>query len=210
MKSVFFCLSLAVWPALGGELNVPPAPVALYTEFQEQPPGAVLEALENEVADILAPAGMHLEWRSLAKVRGDEVSAELAVVKFKGRCDATALSLHNPEPGALGWTHISDGVILPFSDVDCGRIREFLRNGLMRLPARVRQQALGRAVGRVLAHELYHIFTKTTHHSAAGVAKSAYSVGDLLSEDFKLQELDSQALRASQEHAVPDSVVITR
>ena len=206
MKLLWFCLWLAVWPALGGELNIPPAPVALYTEFQQPPPKAVLDALEDEVQNIMAPAGFQLDWRSLAGVKGNEVTAELAVVKFKGRCDVANLSPHAAQPGALGWTHVSDGVVLPFSDVDCGRIRAFLQLGLLGVPSKIREEVFGRAVGRVLAHELYHIFAKTTHHGVDGIAKPAYSVRDLLSDDFIFEERESNELRSSQPRPATDVV----
>ena len=40
MKSLFLCLSLAVWPALSGTVTVPTvpaAPIALYVDFQQTP-----------------------------------------------------------------------------------------------------------------------------------------------------------------------------
>ena len=195
MRLFWVCLWPAVLPALGGEAKVPPAPVALYAEFQQPPPRAVLSALQDELAIIMGPVGYRFEWRSLAAVRGNEVSAELAVVKFKGRCDVANLDTHAPMPGALGWTHVSDGVVLPFSDVDCGRIRAFIQMGLLGFPAKAREEVFGRAVGRVLAHELYHIFAKTAHHGTNGVAKASYSVHDLLSDDFAFEEQESTALR---------------
>jgi len=187
---------------MGGEVKVPPAPVALYIEFQQAPPEAVLTALRNEVESIMAPSGFRFQWRSLASVQGNEVSAELAVVKFKGKCDTYNLEMHRGQPGPLGWTHVSDGIILPFSDVDCGRIRSFIQMGLLKLPSKVRETMFGRAVGRVLAHELYHVFAKTAHHGAAGVGKPAYSVKDLLGDDFTFDEEQFNSLRENQPHAI--------
>ncbi len=72
--------------------------------------------------------------------------------------------------------------ILPFSEVDCDGLRVFLQRGLLGLRAQDRALAYGRAVGRVLAHELYHIFADTKHHGSCGIAKEAFSSQDLLSE----------------------------
>ena len=44
------------------------------------------------------------------------------------------------------------------------------------------EQVYGRALGRVLAHELYHIFARTCHHGQEGVAKTALSGKALISE----------------------------
>ena len=195
------CTILPLWC---GEHEAP-APIALYFEFQNEPSAAVRQALEQEVEAIMAPMGSEIEWRSLKEVTGGEVSTQLAVVKFLGRCDASGLSTpHAVKAGALGWTHVSDGLILPFSDVDCDGIRQFLQIGLLGVDSKERAEAYGRALGRVLAHELYHIFANTTHHGSNGVGKAVYSVRDLLSRDFRFEEHESDMLRANRPHAVID------
>jgi hypothetical protein len=93
-------------------------------------------------------------------------------------------------------------VILPFSDVDCDRIRAFIRRGLLSLPEGDREAIFGRAMGRVLAHELYHVFAKTGRHGSRGIGKAAYSVQELLSPNFRFQERESRALRSVE--APPD------
>jgi hypothetical protein len=196
IKFAFVGLMSAALPAFSAE-RLAPLPVSLYTSFQQSSPTAVLFAIEDEVDTIMAPLGMHFEWRSLTAARGNEVSAELAVISFKGRCDVAGLMARTAQPGALGWTHVSDGVILPFSDVDCDRIRVFLQRELLFLRAETREEVFGRAVGRVLAHELYHIFAQTAHHASDGVAKSAYTVQELLSDGFHFDEHEAVTLRGS-------------
>ena len=101
-------------------------------------------------------------------------------------------------PGALGWTHVSDGTILPFSDIECDRIRGFIQKDLLAVRPEEREDAYGRAVARVVAHELYHIFANTSHHGSCGVGKSAYTVQELLSDDFQFEAKESMALRNSK------------
>src|SRR5689334_16848966 len=107
-------------PAFGEETGhvLAVAPISLYTNFQQEPPGEVADALHDELAAIMNPIGLRFEWRTLA-TSGNEVSVELAVITFKGRCDVENLQPRSFSPGALGWTHVSDGAILPFSDIDC-------------------------------------------------------------------------------------------
>jgi hypothetical protein len=172
----------------------------LYTQFQPQPPAAVLESLEGEVASIMAPMGLNFEWRSLGAAKGNQVSVELAVINFKGRCDVGGLFPRHANPGPLGWTHISDGVILPFADVDCEAVRGFLQRQLLEMRPGERARTFGRALGRVLAHELYHIFANTTRHGSDGVGREFYSVQDLLSAAFQFEARESLALRNSKAH----------
>jgi hypothetical protein len=120
---------------------------------------------------------------------------ELAVISFKGRCDTAGLVRRAATPGPLGWTHISDGSILPFSDVDCNGVRALLQSDLLSLPATGRDAAFGRALARVLAHELYHIFADTTHHGSCGIGKEAYTARDLLAGSFRFENRESKALR---------------
>jgi hypothetical protein len=45
----------------------------------------------------------------------------------------------------------------------------------------------GRAMGRLLAHELYHVIVKTRAHDSAGVAKPCFSVEDLLGNGLEFE-----------------------
>ncbi len=213
MTRIICCLVLAALPMPGqtSERTIPD--IALYYDFQHQPPEAVQEALEQETTTILEPMGETIEWRPLAKVRPGDVAVDLAVLSFKGSCDLSVPAPKESESRTLGLTHISDGVILPFSDIDCDRIRGFLDRELHSVPAEEREQRFGRAVGRVVAHELYHIFANTTHHASSGVARSTFTARELTSESFRLDEAaklvrkpssPSQSTSANSEAPIPD------
>ena len=191
-------LTLGVFPGLSENRQTQVAPISLYAQFQQKPSDTVLLALQEEVQSIMEPAGLRFEWRSLAANRGNEISVELAVLTFRGRCDVGGLMPHQVNPGALGWTHVSDGAILPFSEVDCDRIRGFIQRDLLGVRSEHREEAFGRALGRVVAHELYHIFANTAQHGSCGVGKAAFTVQELLSDDFQLQAHESEALRTSR------------
>ncbi len=197
MKLVLFCLLAGVFPGWSETRGATFAPITLYTQFEQAAPGGVLKALQDEVASIMAPIGIRFEWRDLGKTGGHEVSAELAVVTFKGRCDAAGLLTRSKFEGALGWTHVSDGQILPFTDVSCDRVREFVQTGLLAFRVEDREVKYGRALGRVLAHELYHIFANTLRHGS-GVAKESYSVQDLLADDFQFEAKETRMLQTSR------------
>ena len=197
MKLWLFCLMLGVLPSFGKDRPQEAVPITLYTKFEQASSPEVITAMREEVAAIMEPIGISFNWRNLSDATGSEVSVELAVITFKGACTTAVLSPHpSGNPGALGWTHVSDGVILPFSEVDCDRIRMFLKKELLAREPAVRNNLFGRAVGRVLAHELYHIFANTGHHGSCGVGKGAYSVQELLSDDFRFEDRESELLRA--------------
>lgn len=196
MKALMVVLALGALPAFGGS---PLAPIRLYVQFQHQPSDLVLDTIQEELANIMEPAGMGFDWRSLAASMGNEVSVELAVIHFKGTCAANDLTPIDGFPGPLGWTHMSDGEILPFADINCDGVRLFIQRELLRQPEGLREAAYGRAVARVLAHELYHIFAKTTKHASSGVGKPAYSAQDLVSAKFLFGNKECDRLRAHEE-----------
>jgi hypothetical protein len=190
------CLVLAALPATGDERLVE-LPAVLYTTFKNPIPVTVRHALEDEVDAIMEPLGRNFVWRAISGVNGREVSSELAVLTFKGSCHVEGLVLKEVHPGALGWTHVSDGAILPFAEVDCDRVRLFVQKELLYRKPADREEIFGRAIARVIAHELYHIFANTNHHSHNGIGKAAFSVQELLCDDFVFEEAQCDALRSS-------------
>jgi hypothetical protein len=97
---------------------------------------------------------------------------------------------------------VSDGVILPFADVDCWAVRSFIQKELFEMRTADRAQAFGRALGRVVAHELYHIFANTPRHGSKGVGQAFFSARDLLADDFQFEARESLALINGKAHAV--------
>jgi hypothetical protein len=82
---------------------------------------------------------------------------------------------------------VIDGSVEPFSHIYCAALNGLLAPALSRSPAAFRSYLYGRALGRILAHELYHVIVKTRDHDSAGVAKPCFSVEDLLSSGFEFE-----------------------
>jgi hypothetical protein len=199
MKALFLCLVLAAPPAFGEHQEASPArAIVLYAQFQPEPPPAVFDALRDAVNTIMASMACVFARRSVSAARSGTISVELAVIMFSGKCDVVSPTRHSSNPGPLGWTHISDGVILPFAKVDCQGMRGFIQKQLFTRSAEDREGAYGRALGRVLALELYHIFANTTSHGSCGVGKSNYTVQELLSPEFQFAARESLALKSSR------------
>jgi len=198
MMRLLGCLALASLSALTASGQSITAPVTIYVDFQQEAPQSVVEALRTEVESIMAPAGFRFQWWPLSDFKSERVSAAVVVAHFEARCDLGGLIMRANHPGSLGWTEISDGTILPFTHVDCARVRTFLQTALLGYHPRDRELLYGRALGRVLAHELYHVFAVTPEHADRGVAKEDYSVKDLLASEFHLHEKQAAALRASR------------
>jgi hypothetical protein len=57
---------------------------------------------------------------------------------------------------------------------------------------------LGRALGRVLAHEVVHILSKSGTHGHAGVAKTALSGSQLIAPELRLGPEDLERIHSHQ------------
>jgi hypothetical protein len=186
-------LGLGVLPAFGVGWPAPSFPITLYTDFQQGPPVAVMDAMRNELDEIMVPAGLRFDWISLAEA-GRHVTPELAVIHFKGECDTQGLRPEWGYPGALGWTSVSDGQIQPFIDIDCEGVRLLLERDLIGTPEPRRDPAFGRAIARILAHELYHFLANTRKHTGTGIAKAVFTPEDLLAQTLRFGEKEYAAL----------------
>ena len=56
----WFGFALAALPLSGAQNGTELAPIALYTQFAEQPPAAVREAMQDEARSIMAPMGLNV------------------------------------------------------------------------------------------------------------------------------------------------------
>lgn len=182
---------------------LPSAPVTVLFQFEQGHSAASLQAMERELTTLFKTTGYHFEFKNMNEVTPAESFDDLVVVKMKGSCSmADSIPLIYDERGALAFTHSSDGQVLPFSEVECDKVRNSVQRVLTGGEQARSEQLLGRALGRVLAHELYHIFAKTCHHGDEGVAKTALSGRQLVSGHLVFA---ASQLHELAQHRHPDS-----
>jgi hypothetical protein len=148
-----------------------------------------VEEMEHEVENILRGAGRAIEWRSWEQATQGAFD-ELAVIRFNGNCGVPAWPHDSTADGPLGFTHISDGAVLPFSEIACEKIAGSVGPAILRMEPAQAETVFGRAVGRVVAHELIHMISGSLIHSHEGIARSAFSPSDLTSERLDLSPTD--------------------
>lgn len=144
-------------------------------------------AMHAELQRLLTPAGIGVAWKTLADRQIAEVFDLVAVVSFDGSCSPAG-----PVPPisavSLADTSISDGRVLPFFHVDCTRL-------IQMLGSQIEAAAFGRALARVMAHELYHIVGRTAEHQDTGVAKAVFSINDLKNPHFEFDAWSLERMR---------------
>jgi hypothetical protein len=162
--------------------------------------------MQKETESLMRTAGYSVEWRDAKARRSNEDAANLVFVDLNGVCAVPM----NPIPGApdpddnqpsLASTAVEDGMVLPFSRIDCVALTRALSAMFAHEPPSRRTYLYGRAMGRLLAHELYHVLAQTRDHAAAGIGKPCFTSVDLVTDRF---EFESVAL-ARLGHAITES-----
>src|SRR5438552_10928750 len=159
--------------------------------------GESRQVMQAELQKLLAPAGLEIVWKDSAEREPGEDFELIAVSSFDGSCSPSEVVLASITT-SLADTSISKGRVLPFFRVDCTRVIQMLG----RSPD---AQVLGRALARVIAHELYHIVAGTTDHHEMGVAKAAFSARDLTDARFEFDNASISHMRPSAVAGVSDS-----
>jgi hypothetical protein len=180
-------------PALWGAGASPDITVIL--EFDGPRNGRSIQIMERETEAILKGSGLHLDWK-LREEAAEKSFPDLVVLRFKGNCVLRGAASVPEAFGTLAFTYKTDGVIQPFSEISCGKIGAFLLSegsSAYKDPERV----MGVALGRVVAHELVHMFLGSENHAKDGVFKPSLTLQQLVSEDLQLDEGDLDRLRAA-------------
>ena len=95
-----------------------------------------------------------------------------------------------------------DGEVLPFGEVDCTRVVSSVRHAIISERFAWPDYLLGRALGRVLAHELVHMLTRSVYHGSHGVTQVSLSGRQLIGAPLRLEKDDilrlQERLRAAR------------
>ena len=162
-----------------------------------------LKEMRRETARLIAPADLSLAWLAKGTPGLGDSFEQLVVVRFQGTCT----SILEDEPlrprplGSLANTAVSNGKVLPFVEVDCDRTRRLIASAVSPLPGSARDTLYGRALGRVLAHELYHVLAQTTEHRDRGVSKPCFRSEDLVAPRFRFDAVSLAQMRPAAQIA---------
>lgn len=156
---------------------------------------AAFPYLQEELSHIVSPLELNVVWRDLANRNREETFPTLVVARFQGACSLESPVQVRDEGRELAVTSVSDGMVLPFMKIDCNRIRQLLAVKLAGRKPAVQNRLFGRALGRVLAHELYHILAQTRGHRDQGISKPCFSLSDLTAEEFHFDLLSLAQMR---------------
>jgi hypothetical protein len=161
------------------------APVHLTLAFAPEsalPPG-VVRAASAEAADIWAAYGVAVDLAAPCGLAPDH--PETLTVMIKKSSPST-----EPWHGTLGTIGFdADGVPHPSMTVYFDRLIELISTAPTwtanerQWPRALRQQIIGRALGRIIAHEIGHFVLRSRDHASSGLMRRVQASDDLIAPD---------------------------
>ena len=172
---------MAAFSSYAGVEVSSPSPLTVLLEYDKPVSPAISQALQNELASILADSKIHVNLLLRKDISDHSEFNDLVLFRMKGTCSMQAYPVGalSDERGPLALTHEVNGELLPFGEVECDRVRQSLQRTLGRGNPAKHDTQLGIALARVMAHELYHMKAHASTHTKDGVTKAALSSEDL-------------------------------
>ena len=185
---------LLALPLGAGVERIVPSVLTVILDFKGPYSRAALQEMERESGLVLQSSGVQLDWQMAGEVAHASYS-DLVVMTFKGSCEYEQTQPIYDERGPLAMTHSIDGQIQPFGEVNCDRVVNTARIAMWGTDHLRADLLIGRALGRVVSHELVHMITRSGEHGAEGVEKPALSGSQLITGDLRLSAFDIDRLR---------------
>jgi hypothetical protein len=206
---VFALVCLFHTDACSGRNALPSTQLAVYLTASPSQSPSTVEHMKRELIPVLQNVGYQIRWNDPNHPENAPEAANLVLLELRGICDLPSGS-GRMEPavdsgGSLAETVVAARGVTRFVRVNCDNLTRMVGPSLSAEPGALREYLYGRAVARVVAHELYHVLMETTEHGRSGLARPSFTVADLLDEVFHFDAADIAKLR--QKAVQPDSDV---
>ena len=197
MRSLLLCaLALASMASFGkAAAPVYSKKLTIVLDFRGPHSAQSIAEMKHELEGIMQGSGLAIDWRLRDEASQDSFD-NLVVVRFNGKCILEPVPFLYDERGPYAFTYSTEGVLQPFSEVACDRITSSVRAAMFTGDYVRADQLLGRALGRVVAHELIHMLSRSDAHGREGVAKPSLSGSQLIADHLNLSPADLERVRA--------------
>ncbi len=167
--------------------------ITIVLDFQGPRSEQSVAEMKREFAGIMKDSTLRFDfrWRSQAS---EEALTDLVLVRFTGKCVLEPVGYLYDERGPMAFTYSTDGIVQPFSEVACDKVTSAVRSAMAGSDFANADVLLGRALGRVLAHEVVHMLSKSGAHGRTGVAKAALSGSQLIAPELPLEPKDVERI----------------
>jgi hypothetical protein len=162
-------------------------------DFQTPPNDQSVSEMKREFESVMKRSDLRFDYKTRAQAEQIE-SDDLVVIRFTGEC-ALKPSSDAADRGVLGFSYIMDGRVQPFGEIGCDRVIRAVCSAMSAADYLKSDQLLGRALGRVLAHEVVHMLTQSGGHARDGVAYKELTGRQLIALELRLQPSDFAHMR---------------
>jgi hypothetical protein len=161
-----------------------PLRIGIRLQAPRNMPQALIKAMMRETERHWRFPGLRLHWHDVKKPC-DGMDHRLVVVEMRGGC-----TLHRfpggQEVKPLGYTHMSDGHVLPFIEIDCAAVSASVSRVTPELSAFLNRDVYARALAAVLTHEMIHALTESKTHVECGVMQQHLTPRELTEPDLSI------------------------
>ena len=160
-------------------------PLQLLTQFDGRQSQIAVREMQQEIDRLYRDVHVPILWHDLTGYQSVGETPRIVFIHFVGDCRPLRMPpIQNVAGIALGGVSRVDGRILPLIKIDCDRVARYVWPS-MTGPDRVRGDAVyGRALARVVAHELYHCLTGTAKHTRSALFRADISPKALLANEL--------------------------
>jgi hypothetical protein len=155
--------------------------------FEASPSDPVLTAIQGEVERIFATARADVDVLVLKGSLEVRQADRIIHIDVKGTCASNPRRVRITQ-SALAAMFGDDRELQPIGIINCQTLASYL--------GAVSPPVFGRALGRVLAHEIYHYVTQRRDHSARGLFAAALTDVSLTADELSFTEHDVQTLNS--------------
>lgn len=188
-----FWLASFALTSVAAPIVVSPPDVTVILDIKGTYSPVAFREMRREAAQIIQASGVRLDWRMRSEATNATFN-DLVVMTFQGACSFDPAPPLYDELGPLAVTRTSNGEVQPFGEVNCDRVVNSVRSAMFGGDYGRADLLVGRALGRVVAHELVHMLTKSGQHAHEGVQKAALSGRQLIAASLPLDAMDVDRL----------------
>ena len=174
--------------------------LVIVARFQHLAANETVQAMRQELELVVASVGLQVEWVISQEQVEIPSSPILVIVSFRGGCEVTMKTPHNrleyAKKSALAQTQMTNGKFDHFVVLECDRIASLVQPLLGFRKRDIPNEQFGRAMARVLAHELYHILADTPTHGTSGITQASLSPIQLVGKRLQFSKQDVERMRS--------------
>lgn len=156
-----------------------------------------LDEMYQETRRLLKPTGVALDFRRRDEWGATDSAEDLVLFRITGTCRMGDYAMLFDERGILGWSHTVDGQVLPFGRISCDQVRRIVDPEIARRGRADRDRLFGRAMARVMAHEIFHMVGRTHSHGKSGFIQASLSGRELIADKLDLSRKDQTLLKTT-------------